>query len=371
MRPSQLVIAVLSFCCLVAVGIVVVQPGLTSDDASTKLETTDAETTDQAATDLAATDQLASDRTETNQQSSAQTSSGYAQEADTTAQLTFDAADLAGQTTPEPEPEPEPIVRETTSPDPEPEPEPIVRETTSPDPEPEPEPIVSPFEEGLGLEPEPAPEPIEVDETGTALAEESFIATVTTEGVPSYPEPTQGEATSYFKNPTQFGGDRTFLVLDQTSSPDFVKVSLPIMPNGQVGWIPRDAVEITAVNHRALVDLTDDSIKVWAGDSLLVDTKAVTGKPSTPTPVGVFYVRDVIATDNPGGGYGPYILALSGFSEVLETFQGGLPAIAIHGTSNPGLIGGAHSNGCVRIPNDLITLLAETVPLGTPVTIVA
>jgi lipoprotein-anchoring transpeptidase ErfK/SrfK len=175
----------------------------------------------------------------------------------------------------------------------------------------------------------------------------------------------------FFPNPTQFGSVRTFLVVDQTSSEDYVKVALPVKPNGQEGWIPRSEVEITTVGHRALVDLSDDSVTVWDGDEVIVDTKAVTGKPSTPTPVGVFYVRDVIAQPNVGGSYGPYILALSGFSEVLETFNGGLPALAIHGTNNPGQIGSERSSGCVRIPNDLITILADTVPLGTPVTIVA
>jgi lipoprotein-anchoring transpeptidase ErfK/SrfK len=49
---------------------------------------------------------------------------------------------------------------------------------------------------------------------------------------------------------------------------------------------------------------------------------------------------------------------------------GGLPAIAIHGTNQPGLIGEEVSNGCVGIPNELLEPLAETVPLGTPVSIV-
>jgi lipoprotein-anchoring transpeptidase ErfK/SrfK len=34
-------------------------------------------------------------------------------------------------------------------------------------------------------------------------------------------------------------------------------------------------------------------------------------------------------------------------------------------------MGGAHSNGCIRIPNEVIEQLADTVPIGTPVDIVA
>jgi lipoprotein-anchoring transpeptidase ErfK/SrfK len=56
---------------------------------------------------------------------------------------------------------------------------------------------------------------------------------------------------------------------------------------------------------------------------------------------------------------------------VLDMFDGGLPEIAIHGTNQPELMGQARSNGCIRLPNDAIQRLAEVVPLGTPVEIVA
>lgn len=214
-------------------------------------------------------------------------------------------------------------------------------------------------------------DPATWSEAGVVLDMQSFVATVTSQGVASMATPEPGAVQHWFPNPTQFGGERAFLILDQTSSEDYVKVSLPVMPNGQEGWIPRSEVEITEIQHRALIDLSDDTVTVWDGAGIVLDTKAVTGKQETPTPLGTFYVRDIIAQDDPRGGYGPYILALSGFSEVLETFQGGLPALAIHGTDNPSQIGSERSAGCVRIPNDLIRLLAETVPLGTPVTVIA
>jgi len=206
-------------------------------------------------------------------------------------------------------------------------------------------------------------EKIEVTETQT------IVATAITEMVTAYRTP-DGEIHKLFRNPTQFGGPRVFQVLDD-SDPKYVKVSLPIKPNHQQGWILREEVALSTVNYKAEVDLATNSLKVWAGDQILVETKAVTGAPRTPTPLGTFYVRDIIKKSNPNGAYGPYILALSGFSEVLETFAGGLPAIAIHGTNSPGLIGQNRSNGCIRIPNELISILAENVPLGTPVTIVA
>lgn len=54
---------------------------------------------------------------------------------------------------------------------------------------------------------------------------------------------------------------------------------------------------------------------------------------------------------------------------MLTTFQGGDAIIGIHGTNRPDLIGGDVSAGCIRVANDVITRLAKTLPLGTPVEI--
>lgn len=206
---------------------------------------------------------------------------------------------------------------------------------------------------------------------GYTRPEQALVATAIGDGVSSFLSDEPGPAQHWFPNPTQFGNERVFQVLDNESSADYIKISLPVKPNGQEGWIPRDTVTISEVHHFAVIDLGSDSLTVWDGEEVIVQTKAVTGRPSRPTPIGQFFVRDIIKRDNPGGAYGPYIVALSGFSEVLETFGGGLPAIAIHGTNKPWLVGGEHSSGCIRIPNDLIQLLAASVPPGTPVNITA
>ena len=121
---------------------------------------------------------------------------------------------------------------------------------------------------------------------------------------------------------------------------------------------------------RARVDLSARSVTVWDGDDVIAETGAVIGASRSPTPVGSFFVNDLVEKWE-GSAFGPYILSLSAFSEALETFAGGIPVIAIHGTNRPELIGGAHSNGCIRIPNEVVTFLAESVPMGTPVEIVA
>jgi len=54
---------------------------------------------------------------------------------------------------------------------------------------------------------------------------------------------------------------------------------------------------------------------------------------------------------------------------VLEQFGTGDGQIALHGTADLGDLGQEVSNGCVRMTNEIISSLATSLPLGTPVTI--
>ena len=171
-------------------------------------------------------------------------------------------------------------------------------------------------------------------------------------------------------NPTFFGNPLVLMITDRTNDHRWLKVQIPVRPNGTEAWIRADDADVTSHRYRAEINVTTRSVTVWNGEDLVVQTEAVVGKSSTPTPLGRFFVNDLVEKFD-GSAYGPYILSLSGFSEALETFAGGIPVIAIHGTNRPDLMGGAHSNGCIRIPNDVIRVLAETVPMGTPVDILA
>lgn len=171
-------------------------------------------------------------------------------------------------------------------------------------------------------------------------------------------------------NPTYFGNPLSLMIVERSDDDEWLKVQIPVRPNGTEAWIRAGDATITSHRFRAEVNLTDRAVTVWDGDAVVADTTAVIGKPASPTPLGSFFVNDFVEKW-PGSAYGPHILSLSGFSEALETFGGGIPVIAIHGTNQPELMGGAHSNGCIRVPNDVIELLADTVPIGTPVDIVA
>ncbi len=172
-------------------------------------------------------------------------------------------------------------------------------------------------------------------------------------------------------NPHQFGGPMTLMVTEGQPGDEWLQVQLPIRPNGQTGWIDADLYDMSSTRVRAEVNLSAHQVIVYDGNDVIAETQAVVGSSSTPTPLGTFYVTAIRENPPSESFIGPYALALSAFSEVYDTFSGGLPVIAIHGTSRPDQVGQSRSNGCVRVPNDVITFLAENVPLGAPVTISA
>jgi lipoprotein-anchoring transpeptidase ErfK/SrfK len=96
---------------------------------------------------------------------------------------------------------------------------------------------------------------------------------------------------------------------------------------------------------------------------------AVVGKPSTPTPQGTFFIEEGLWM-GPGAAGGPYALATSARSDVLQEFDGGPGQIAIHGMDNlPGALGTAASHGCIRLATSAITWLATRIGAGAQLTI--
>ena len=54
-----------------------------------------------------------------------------------------------------------------------------------------------------------------------------------------------------------------------------------------------------------------------------------------PTPIGVFYTKELLQPPNPNTAYGAYAYGLSGYSNVLTDFAGGDGVVGIHGTNDP------------------------------------
>lgn len=223
---------------------------------------------------------------------------------------------------------------------------------------------------------EPAPDVVVHDASGAPLPPTFTPVLVATAAVPTVyayeaPPGTADPALSRwsFDGLTQFGSPTTFLVEEQRG--DWLRVVLPIRRNGTSGWISTADVALTQTETRIVVDVAAARVALWEGSKVIVDTEAVVGKSSTPTPGGTYFITDVIDTQDPYGPYGPYVLATSARSEVFDFFNGGEPLVGLHGTNAPWLLGTAASNGCVRLPNEIATALSQRVPLGAAVHIYA
>ena len=162
--------------------------------------------------------------------------------------------------------------------------------------------------------------------------------------------------------------------LQGTQDDEWVEVELPVRPNGARGWVRAESFNWSTVSHHVLIDVSDRSVALYEGDNLVASTRAIVGKPGTPTPALSGFLVEKLpnhSQEHASIVLGDWILMLSFFSEALNSFGGGLPRIALHGTHIPERVGEALSNGCIRIPNDVIETIADQAPLGTVVNIVA
>ncbi|MDE0194420.1 MAG: L,D-transpeptidase [bacterium] len=163
-------------------------------------------------------------------------------------------------------------------------------------------------------------------------------------------------------------------VLQGAEGDEWVQVELPVRPNGVRGWVRAEHFNWSTVSHHVLINVSDRSVALYEGDNLITSTRAIVGKPATPTPTLSGFLVEKLPNHSQQNGsivLGDWILMLSFFSEALNSFGGGLPRIALHGTHIPERVGEALSNGCIRIPNDIVETIARQAPLGTVVNIVA
>lgn len=168
---------------------------------------------------------------------------------------------------------------------------------------------------------------------------------------------------------------RTPITEEQTTLPvlrqrgAWLEVLLPGRPNGHAGWIRRRATGLAFTTWRVVVTLRRMSLTVYRAGRVVRTFPAVVGKPSTPTPVGRFFIEESVALPayDPGA---PFAFALSARSNVLQEFEGGPGQIAIHGIANIGGVPGtAVSHGCVRLNAAAVRWLAARIGPGVPVTI--
>lgn len=226
------------------------------------------------------------------------------------------------------------------------------------------------------------------DESSTTTSTES--TTTTTAPAPPGPEVAQAKAPSIdvYASADAADPDRqivsgvdtsvdtipiVFYVKSRERDADRVEVYLPVRPNGSSGWVNASDVTVRNMPYRIEVGITEHRLRVFRDDEVILDEPVGVGRSEVPTPGGIYYLKELLQPPNPSGAYGVYAYGLSGFSNVLENFNGGSGVIGIHGTNDPSTVGTDVSHGCIRLQNQAITRMVEEIglPLGTPVEIQA
>ena len=169
---------------------------------------------------------------------------------------------------------------------------------------------------------------------------------------------------------TEDGLQEVYVALRSYRHPDgseWVEIRLPRRPNGQTGWVRREALGgYHVVRTMLLIDRRSLRATLYRNGRRVWRAPVGVGAPSTPTPAGRFYIRGRL---RPGGGlYGALAYPTSAYSSLSEWPGGGV--VGLHGTDQPQLIPGRPSHGCIRLRNADILRLSRLLPNGSPVRIV-
>ena len=162
-------------------------------------------------------------------------------------------------------------------------------------------------------------------------------------------------------------------VVQGSEGDEWAEVELPVRPNGSRGWIRTDGFAWSTVDHHIFVDLSERGLAFFDGDDLIVHTPVIVGKPETPTPATTGFIVGKLPNHDQQYAsvvFDAWILPVSFFSEALNSFGGSLPRVSLHGTHIPERVGEALTNFEVRMPNEIVEIIAREAPVGTTVRIV-
>src|SRR5581483_3923831 len=129
--------------------------------------------------------------------------------------------------------------------------------------------------------------------------------------------------------PPYFKTKLVFLV--QSQAGDWLHVYLPVRPNGSMGWIPVNQVKLTQHNYRIVVETGAHRITVYKGWQIIDQEPVGIGKAETPTPGGVYYIKELLQPTNPSGVYGPYAYGLPRYSTAIPGVACAAGVIGSHG----------------------------------------
>jgi hypothetical protein len=162
-----------------------------------------------------------------------------------------------------------------------------------------------------------------------------------------------------------------YLVLAKWTNPagnTWLKVRVPMRPNGRTGWVRASALgDLHTVHTHLRVNRHTLRATLYDRGRKIFSARIGVGKAGTPTPGGHFWIREKFRVKGHTL-YGPRAIGTSAYAPTLSDWPGG-GVVGLHGTDQPGLIPGRPSHGCVRLRNADILRLYRLAPKGTPVDI--
>ena len=139
----------------------------------------------------------------------------------------------------------------------------------------------------------------------------------------------------------------------------------PAGVNEATGGVRAADVTTSTTDLAIRASLSAGTVQLLRGGQVIATSEAGHGRPSTPTPITRTFVMSIYP--DPTATYSRLFVTFGAHSPTLDSFLTGPAPIAIHVYPTHS---GAISNGCLRIPADMLDTFAA-VPLGTPVLITA
>jgi hypothetical protein len=146
---------------------------------------------------------------------------------------------------------------------------------------------------------------------------------------------------------------------------DWLAVIVPELRNGQVGWLDgRRDVRLFRTRWSLEAVVSRREVTVRHDGRVVRRFRVAVGRPSAPTPPGLYAVTDRLTARGDSGPYGCCVLALSGHQPRVPQGWGGGDLLALHATSAVETIGHPASLGCMRTTNAVMRRLVQNIPLG-------
>jgi lipoprotein-anchoring transpeptidase ErfK/SrfK len=214
------------------------------------------------------------------------------------------------------------------------------------------------------------PEPREIARAASRAARWTNVLVEVPRTIPAFAWPRPGAAeVGVVPSGSKYFGIRIVAWVEEVSSDGrWGRVELPYTWPRREGWIRLRGLDRDATRVRVEVDLSLHQVTVRKFGDVLFRAPGATGAPSSPTPVGEYFVTDRVPF-SAGSALGSFAFGISGIQPRLPAGWSGGNQLAIHGTNNPSSIGQSVSAGCVRVSETTLARLLPLLEYGTPVII--